>query len=120
MTSDPLDLLGSLDLEAFLDLLLTFLDISHCLWTIEDLNYLFQRMAFRFGERPVSDCKDHNEEATEDYVELPSKILKAYRVGESSDDQGYVNRQEFAGESLASKAVREYLSLRVLVSMSIG
>ena len=77
-------------------------------------------MAFRFGERPVSDCKNHDEETTEDYVELPSKILKAYRVGESSDDEGYVNRQEFASKSLASKAVWEYLGLRVLVSMSFG
>lgn len=75
-------------------------------------------MAFRFWEGPVSDYEDHDQETAEDYVEFPSKILKAYRIGESCDDKRYIDRQEFAGESLASKAVREYLSLRALVSKS--
>ena len=74
-------------------------------------------MAFRFGEGPVSDCKNHDQETAEDYIELPSKILKANRVGERSDNERYIDREEFAGKSLASKAVRENLSLRALVSI---
>lgn len=40
--SDSLDLLGSLDLEAFLDFLLRSLHISRRLWAIKDLDDLFQ------------------------------------------------------------------------------
>jgi len=41
-TSNSLNLLSSLDLEAFLDLLLALLHVSHRLWTIEDLHNFFQ------------------------------------------------------------------------------
>jgi len=41
-SSNSLDLLSSLDFEAFLDLLLALLHVSRRLWTIEYLHNLFQ------------------------------------------------------------------------------
>lgn len=74
-------------------------------------------MALRFGKRAVGNCENHDQETAEDYVKLPSEILEANRVGESSDDERYIDREEFAGKPLASKAVRKDLSLRLLVSI---
>lgn len=115
-SSDLLNPLNSLYLEAFIDFLLGLPHLSYGLRTIKDLNNLLERESFGLRETAESDCKNDDKETTEDYIILPSKVLQSYWVSESGDNKGYIDRQEFAGQSLATQAVWKNLGLAGLVS----